>query len=157
MNSRREKILMMIILVLVLVNSATLILMWVNKPPFPPKHPHHQRPDKLIIERLELDDEQQKQFEEIKKEHQGQMRKLNEEANTLHQKYFALLENDSVNDSIVDTYEKQLASITEKREEYTFQHFQKLKAICKPEQIGLFNDFIGELGKILSAPKGPRH
>ncbi len=146
---------MTIILVLVLVNSATLILMWVNKPPFPPEHPHHQRPDKLIIERLELDDDQQNQFEVIKKEHQGQMRKLNEEANEIHKKYFDLLKEENLNDSIADSFEKQLASITEKREEYTFRHFQKLKSICKPEQIGSFNDFIGELGKILSGPKGP--
>lgn len=158
MNNRREKILMFIILFLVLVNSATLILMWMNRPPFPP---HHGRPggppDKIIIERLELDDAQIKEFEVIKKEHQGQMRMLNEEANEIHQKYFELLESDNVNDSIADSYEKQLANIAEKREEFTFVHFKKLKAICKPEQIKLFNDFVAELGKILAGPPPPKH
>lgn len=158
MNSKREKILMFIILFLVLVNSATLILMWMNRPPF---LPHHGRPggppDKIIIERLKLDEEQIKQFEVIKKEHQGQMREINEQSKELHQKYFELLENENVNDSIADRYEKQLASLSEQREEYTFIHFKKLKAICKPDQINLFNDFVGELGEILAGPPPPKH
>ncbi len=155
MNNRREKILMFIILFLVLVNSATLILMWMNRPPFPPHHGRPGPPDKIIIERLDLDDAQIKKFEVLKNEHHSQMMKLNEEANEIHKKYFQLLESENVNDSIADSYEKQLANITEKREEFTFIHFQKLKAICKPDQIKLFNDFIGELGKILAGPKGP--
>lgn len=149
---------MFIILFLVLVNSATLILMWMNRPPFPP---HHGRPggppDKIIIERLKLDEEQIKQFEIIKREHQGQMRQLNEELRLLHQKYFELLESDQVNDSLADSYEKQLASLAEKREEFTFIHFKKMKAICKPEQIELFNSFVGELGEILAGPHPPKH
>ena len=156
MNSKREKLLMMIILILVMVNSATLILMWVNKPPFPPKHPHHGGPpDKIIIERLKLDETQIKEFEIIKKIHQEQMRQLNERSQVLHKKYFELLEHEKVNDSIAGILENELALLSKLREKFTFQHFQKLKSICKPEQIGLFNDFIGELGKILSAPKGP--
>jgi hypothetical protein len=158
MNNKREKILMFIILFLVLVNSATLILMWMNRPPFPP---HHGRsggpPDKIIIERLNFDEEQIKQFELIKKEHQLQMRNLHEESNQIHKKYFKLLESENVNDSIADFYEKQLANLTEKREEFTFIHFQKLKAICKPDQIKLFNEFVGELGKILAGPPSPKH
>ena len=158
MNNKREKILMFIILFLVLVNSATLILMWMNRPPFPP---HLGRPggppDKIITERLNLDEEQIKQFEIIKKEHQAQMREINTQSKELHQKYFELLENENVNDSLADSYEKQLANFTEQREEFTFNHFKKLKAICKPDQIKLFNDFVGELGKILVGPPPPKH
>jgi Spy/CpxP family protein refolding chaperone len=156
MNNNREKILIFIILFLVLVNSATLIMMWMNRPPFPP---HHGRPggppDEIIIERLELDETQIKEFEKLKHEHHSQMMKINEESKELHKKYFELLESESVNDSIADVYEKQLANLSEQREEFTFIHFKKLKEICKPEQIKLFNDFVGELSRILGAPKGP--
>jgi Spy/CpxP family protein refolding chaperone len=156
MNNKREKILMFIILFLVLVNSVTLILMWMNRPPFPP---HQGRPggppDKIIIERLELDEAQIKEFEKLKKEHHSQMMKINEESKELHKKYFELLEQENVNDSLADSYEKQLANLTEQREEFTFIHFKKLKAICKPKQIKLFNDFVGELSKILGRPSGP--
>lgn len=157
MNNKREKILMFIILFLVLVNSATLILMWMNRPPFPPHHGHPDGPpDKIIIERLKLEEEQIKQFEILKKEHQAQMREINTQSKELHQKYFKLLENENVDDSTADVYEKQLANLTEQREEFTFNHFKKLKAICKPEQIKLFNDFVGELGKILAGPPPPK-
>lgn len=146
---------MVIILVLVLLNSTTLIIMWVNKPPFPPHPPQHDRPDKVIVERLQLDEQQQKEFDKLKTEHHSQMVKLDEQSRDLHKKYFALLENEQINDSIADSYEKQLANITEKKEEITFNHFRDLKNLCKGEQVKLFNDFVGELGKILSSPPPP--
>lgn len=154
-NTKREKIVLIGIVVLVCINSATLLMMWMNKPPFPPPHPPHERPDKIIIERLQLDEKQQKEFEKIKHEHQAQMHEIHQQTNELHQKYFKLLENENVNDSVADVYEKQLASLSEQREEYTFQHFLKLKKICRPDQMTLYTDFIGELSKILSGPKGP--
>jgi len=130
--------------------------MWMNPTlPFPVKHGPPGPPDKIIIERLDLDDAQIKEFEKLKHEHHSQMMKLNDEVNLIHKKYFELLESENVNDSIADSYEKQLANITEQREEFTFIHFKKLKAICRPDQIELFNDFVGELGKILAGPKGP--
>lgn len=154
---RKDKLLMGIILLLVLLNSATLIIMWVNKPPFPPHHPpQHEPPGKIIIERLKLDEHQQKEFEKLKKEHHSQMVKLDEQSRELHQNYFTLLEKETINDSIVDSYEKQLASITEQKEEITFNHFRDLKNICKGNQIQLFNDFVGELGKLLSIPPPPK-
>ena len=157
MNNKREKILLFIILFLVLVNSTTLILMWMNRPPFPLHHGQPGgSPDKIIIERLKLDDEQIKQFEILKKEHQAQMREINTQSKVLHQKYFELLKNENVDDSTADVYEKQLANLTEQREEFTFNHFKKIKAICKTEQIKLFNDFVGELGKILTGPPPPK-
>lgn len=153
---KRERLLMIVILVLVLLNSATLIYIYIwtwNQPIS--SHERNRRPDKLIIERLKLDEEQQKQFEELKHEHHSAVVKLDEQSRELHKQYFALLEKEEINDSIVDGFEKQLAAITERKEEVTFDHFKKLKAICKPDQIKLFNDFIGELGKILSGPPHP--
>ncbi len=154
---RKDKLLMVIILVLVLLNTTTLVIMWVNKPPFPPHRPKHERPDKIIIKRLELDEAQQKQFDKLKKAHRSQIVKLEQQSRELHQKYFALLEEDEVNDSIADAYEKQLATVTERKEEITFSHFRDLKNICKPEQIELFNNFIGELSKLLARPHRPKH
>lgn len=154
---KREKLLISIILVLVLINSATLLFMWINRPPHPPHgHGPHQRPDKMIIERLNLDNQQQEKFSDLKEEHHSNMVKIDEELKEVRKKYFSLLKNDARDIITKDSLEHQLAVLAIKKEQATYDHFEQLKNLCNPQQRENFYKLTEELSEIFSRPPPPR-
>lgn len=153
---RKEKILITVILVLVLLNTTTLVLMWVNRPPVP-LHRQNGTPDKMIFEQLSFDKKQQDQFIIIRDEHRSHFKRLNEEMEKIQKEYFQLLTKENFNDSLVMQYESKLAEIYKEKMEVTFDHFNKLKRICRKDQLEKYNQFITELGKVIAGPKRGKH
>lgn len=151
---KRETLLTLAVIVLFLLNLATLGFMVFRGEQGPGPH---SGPDRLIVEGLRLDKAQIRQFEELKAEHRGQMqeRDLQQKA-TQHQLWQLLrtsLPDTTLSNSLIDN----LAMLEKEKKKLTFEHFQKLRAICRPEQQALFDSLIEEISKaLMPPPRGPK-
>ncbi len=150
---------MLVVVALLVLNFGTLGYLFLGKGhPNGGMPPHHPKPDKLIIERLQLTPEQITEFEILKNEHNGGIVKLNERSKGLYEEYFALLKTENPDEVAADSLERQLAQIQSQKDHLTFDHFLKLRKLCTDEQKPLFDDFLDELGNILvKQPPRPRH
>jgi len=112
-------------------------------------------PADLIIERLKLDAGQQKQFAELRHQHQDFTRNIHEQGKKLHDEYFALLKTDEPDKAKADSIAGLMASHQKELELFTFEHFQKLRAICRDDQKKLFDQTIDEIAKQVGRPPRP--
>jgi protein CpxP len=151
-----------VIILLLLLNLGTLGYLWVGdrRGSFPPPHhgPGGGGPAPLIIERLGLDDAQQRQFDVIRHEHHEQVMKLQDERRDLYEDYYSLLKHVPIDTVAADSMNRMIMDNQSRLNQVTFDHFMKLRNICKPEQVERYNGFIMELSRILSGPppgRGP--
>lgn len=142
---KKETLLIVLVALLVVLNLGTLGFLLLGNS----RHPHPPRPDKLIIERLELSQEQIVAFEALKKEHRSGINALNQQSKVLYQSYFAILKQDQPNLAQADSIEQLLAQVQAQKDSVTFDHFIKLRALCQPQQKPLFDGLVDELGDIL--------
>ena len=146
-NTRFLKI---VIVFLLLINLGTISFMWFNKP-----H-HNDRVGGFFEKELQFTPKQVSLFEGLKEEHRSKMDVLKEESKKLHDAYFDLLKNPSVDPTSVTQKASEIAKVKEKEELVTFYHFQKVRAICDDNQKIKFDKIIKEAARMMAPPKGPR-
>jgi hypothetical protein len=149
---KSERFYKIIIICLLLLNIGILSWIWFGAPS---KHRHPERPDKIIVDRLKLDEQQQNQFESLRDEHHNQMMSIQGEDGRLHDALFALLKKEPVDTIAEVVLLRQLQDNDIKKDQVTFEHFRKLRAILKPEQKLLFDNFISELSRQIMGPHPP--
>jgi periplasmic protein CpxP/Spy len=154
----RIKLLTIAVLGLLLINIGTLGVLIMRKPPRPPHGemppPSGEGPKRLIIERLHFDDAQVKQYELFIDEHRKKTNELHDASREMHDQLFSLLKNDPVDKTKADSIIQQIADNQKAVDNLNFDHFQKIKSICKGDQIKDFNELAEELAELF-APKGP--
>ena len=118
------------------------------------KHEKHndKDPANFIIESLKLDPNQQKQFADLRNQHQEFAKNMHEEDRMLHDAYFDLLKTENPDKAKVDSIASLMAAHQKQLELFTFDHFQKLRAICRDDQKKLFDQTIDEIAKQVSGP-----
>lgn len=149
---KKDNFYKIIIVSLLLLNIGILAFLWISNKD---RQEHRGGPDRMIIERLKLDDKQQAQFEGLKYDHHSQMMTIQEEGGKLHDQLFSLLRSQPEDTVQENTLLKQIQENELQKEQVTLTHFRKLRAILRPEQQPLFDDFISELSRELMRP--PRH
>ena len=136
---------------LLLLNLSTLAFFWFAGPPGP-----KGGPGKYLVEKLQLDDQQQIAYTKIREEHQRVSRDYQQEMNSRHKRLFDLLASPVV-DSLRMLQIADSISIRQKAMElYTFEHFRTLRGICRPEQQQKFDAIIGDAVKQMGPPPGGR-
>lgn len=151
----RNKLLTLAVIGLLLLNMATLGFLVFRKPPHD-KRPERGGPTKIIVERLKLDEAQQKKHRELAKVHHEAFVKLKEKSQELHHDYYALLTTDNVNNAQADSLSNLIAANQNEIDRLNFNHFMDIKAICNPEQKLLFNEFADEISRFFSGPPPPQ-
>lgn len=115
-----------------------------------PGHGPHMGPDRIIIERIGLDEKQQEQFRSLKDEHHSQIMELQHADAKLHQQLFQLLKQQPIDTAAKNAIMSQLQNNDGIKEEVTFEHFRKLRAILKPEQQPKLDELVAELaGRVM--------
>jgi Spy/CpxP family protein refolding chaperone len=155
----RTKLLTIAVVGLLLLNLGTLTLMMFKQTgPHPVGSPHcGEGPKKIIIERLNFDEEQQKQYEVIIKDHQFKMKELNRKSRELHDELYSLLTAADIDKTKSDTIIQQIAKNQKELDNLNFDHFQKIKAICKSDQLERFNGLVIDLTHLFRPKDGPKN
>ena len=147
------------LLVLNFVILALLYLHWLKQPVEPISRIENiPSPEKIISERLKLDEAQFQEFDKLKRDHQQKIKNVNEEERKLHDELFGLLKEDKPDKEKADSLIVFIAEYKKKAEQITYGHFADIKKLCsRDEQKELFNEFIDELGKMIGPPGGQQN
>lgn len=159
MIMNRTKLLTIAVIGLLLINLGTLGVLLMQKPGrlphgqlSPPKR--GEGPRQLIIDRLHFDAEQQKQYDVLITEHRTKTDELHEASRDMHNELYSLLKADTIDRTKADSLILQIADNQKAVDNLNFDHFQEIKGICKPGQVGDFNELANELSRLFG-PKGP--
>jgi len=146
------------VILLLLLNAGTLVVMfrWHDNRPGGARD-GGEGPAAYIIQALKLDAQQQEQFAQLRGEHQHLARAVHEEDKRLHDAYFSLLKTDHPNRAQVDSLSNLIAAEEKLFSKATFEHFEKLRALCRPDQKILFDATIDEIAHRMGPPppQGP--
>lgn len=147
-----------IILLLLTANIVTLVLLWTNK----------NGNDKLVgptaargqvfefvTTALQLDSAQQQVYKILRGEHQKGQRPLQDSIKKAKDDFFGLLQQPSAPDSEIQLLSSQVAAAEQHLEIFTFKHFQKLRAICNPEQKKKFDNIIKDVLRRMAPGRRP--
>ena len=145
-----------ITLLLLTANIVTLALLWTNNKPAK-EHPG-QPPGQafeFITRELKLDPAQQDAYAKLRDEHQAGVRPLQDSIRKAKDKFFALLQEENVSDTLVQEYSKRIGELEQQRDVITFRHFQKLRSICNKAQQEKFDSIIQEVLRKMGRPGRP--
>jgi periplasmic protein CpxP/Spy len=140
---------------LLLLNAGMLVFMFTKRPPQGPPHGEGRGgAADFIVQQLKLDDKQQGQFAELRKQHRDQMDEVQEADKELHRNYFDLLKQDSADMKAVDSMAAVMGETNKKIQLITYNHFKQLRSICNAEQKKLFDNTIDEIIHFMMPPPG---
>jgi protein CpxP len=158
---KKDKFYQVIIVALLLLNFGVLGYLFMGK-----NNGHHMPPGRggrregpasFIIERLQLDEQQQQAFEKLKEVHRSSADQLKDESRQLHDALFATLTDTTAIQVSIDSLNSLIAKNDNARELLNYNHFKELKTILKPEQYKLYDEFIDDIARRFAPPpRGPR-
>jgi len=152
----KTKLLSVAVIGLLLINLATLGLMFFKQgPPYPEHGPPGEGPKKIIMERLNFDAAQQEKYEVIIKEHRSKMRELNKNSRELHDELYSLLTLNTNDKAKADSIIQVIADNQKALDNLNFDHFQKIKVICNDKQLENFNGLVRDLAHLFGPNGGP--
>jgi len=143
----KNKFLTLAVIVLFLINIATLAFVFFRKPPPPPKQ---DGPKKAIIERLHFDDGQVAEYEKLIDGHQRAIVAKQQEMGLAKKALFEQLQQDdpSQKDSLI----LAIGKLQEEMEDIHFRHFSDVKKLCRPGQMEAFYALTSDLGRYFTKP-----
>jgi Spy/CpxP family protein refolding chaperone len=152
----KPKLLTIAVVGLLLLNLGMITMfLFKGKPPRHEGGKQGEGPKKIIIERLNFDEGQQQQYEVIITEHRSKTKELNKRSRELHDELYSLLKNNAIDKTISDSLIKTIAENQKAIDNLNFDHFQKIKAICKDGQIENFNGLVLDLTHLFGPKNGP--
>lgn len=143
------KFLKSILLILLLVNVATIGFIWITKPPRPSGN---ETAASFLSNELRLDSKQQEKLNDLQASFVDQREDLRHENKENFDLYFELLQNPKVDSASVKKAAKAIISIKEKEEIALFYHFQKVRALCNESQKQKFDEIIKEAARMMGPP-----
>lgn len=151
---KRETLLTIAVIALLLLNFGTLCFLLLRRPPHPDGPDGPGRFDRHIVEQLHLTTDQQRRFEQLKSAHHEQMLDSDRAYRNVLKNYFALLKNEEIPVAQRDSLLSQLTDIQKTKATVTFQHFADLKALCTPEQKADFEALLPDLMQVIAPERG---
>lgn len=140
-----------VIVALLLLNTGTLAFIFLHHPPPPARNPQ-QEISRWLTEQLQLNAEQEKQYKVLQDEHRQKMDFIHQQDRDLHDRYFQLLNGETVDSSLVNQLADSIAENRKQTELTTFYDFKKIRAICNGEQQKKFDAIIGKALKTMGRP-----
>lgn len=159
---KKEQFYSVVIILLLLLNMGTLGYLWVNRQQpqaqFPGNAgPGHPEPDRIIIDRLQLDATQQEQFAELKHIHRKSTDSLQQLISHTQHELFRLVRQDEMDIVLRDSLLAQIEHYETAKHIVTIQHFYDLRKILNEQQKESFNGFMEEIGSRITGPGRGHH
>ncbi|MEO7306034.1 MAG: hypothetical protein ABIR78_09025 [Ferruginibacter sp.] len=147
-----------ITLLLLTANIVTLTLLWTNKRQGGRTENKFTPPPGQVFEflthELNLDAAQQEAYKKLRDEHQAGVKDIRDNVQRkAKEALFDLLKKLNVSDSEIHVYSGRAAAADQQLDEFTFLHFQKLRAICNAEQQKKFDEIILEALQRMAPPR----
>lgn len=118
--------------------------------PSPPPH-EGGGPAGFIIEQLRFTQQQEVEFNRMKRWHRDSVDALQYEGRMLREAFFAGLKSDSASPD-KENLAQQIAENQRQIELVTYDHFAEVRMLCTPEQKIIFDKIIGEVLERMAPP-----
>lgn len=151
----KTKLLYISVIALLLLNIGTLAYLFTRKPPMN-MGPRGEGPKQIIIDRLHFDTQQEEAYCLIVEEHRAKSRDLNDLSRNLHNTLYFLLSEKIVNKEKADSLIDQIALNQKAIDNLNLDHFQKIKFICKDNQLQFFDSLVKDLSHLFSPHHPPK-
>ena len=152
----KTKILYSIIGVLVVLNTCILVVGLINHPPRPDDF-RADNPKDIIVSRLNLDAQQQIQFEKSMHKHHAQIEKLDDSIGHVRTQLCHLLVSQTPDLVRKRELIAQYMRIQSEVEETHWQHFTEIKQLCHPNQLADFARLTDDIPQLFSKRGHPPH
>ena len=133
-----------IIVILILVNLSLISIWWLLsiKSDSNDSSKHQNNKKDFFKEALKLDSIQQNQFDTLNHQHFQKLGKLNHEVDSLKQKMRIEIMQPTQNQERLDSVFTEIAIKRTIIDSSIYHHFQRLRKICKPNQINTFDSVV---------------
>ncbi len=135
-----------LVAIALIINAATLIFFWYNRPPEEGRR-RPPRPDRVLIEELKLDDKQQAIYAPLREQHHQTHDSLLKLMAAPRQALYS--QKQGANDTIIH----QIGLLQEQIERVTYDHFMEVRKLCTPEQQVQLDVLLGKTVQIILTPK----
>jgi len=143
------------VLILVVINIATLITMWQTiKMHHPPQNGRNAYD--FIIKQLEFDTIQKEKYLVLVQQHQQEIRDIKEQAKESKGAFFSLVADTSISDETIKTQAMKAFDVEEQMAILTFKHFRQVRALCSQAQKKKFDSIIKEVAGMMG-PQNRSH
>lgn len=159
MKVDKVKLLTTLVVLLLLLNIATIASVWVMRPG---KHMGGVHgPREYIISKLGFDEAQTEAFEALRKEHFDTIQKLREQIRSEKEEMYSGLKTKG-NENDAYAHLAKVIAYEEQAEKITFEHFRKVRELCDEEQKQHFDAIITQIIKMVGVntpppPHAPNH
>lgn len=147
MKAAKIKILSIAVVVLLLVNLTTLASIWpyINLKNFTFTPPAPENTKEFIINKLNLDKEQQEVFEELRNTHFEEMKALQTNISDEKDAMYGQLKSNLPDTVATYGHIARIMQHEERLDHITLEHFRKVRAICNDEQKQHFDVIIDKV------------
>jgi len=128
-------------------------LLWVGAYLRRPPHSPHDRPRQIVIERLQFNDQQIKQYDVLIQQHRQKIRIKDSTIRSLKNQLYALTTITPPKQTTVDSLTTLIGEQQKAIEIIHYQHFTDIRTLCQPQQLPRFE----QLTKDLSSIFAPHH
>lgn len=153
-KSPRQKWLLLLVIILLLTNITTLSIFWFVKPkkPSPQDRP---RMGTWIVNELKLDKDQETAYWKLRDSLMSQQRPVMDSMRAAKKRFYEQLNNPNVNDSILEINSNKTLALQKRLDFLTFQHFQQVRTLCRPEQLPKLDTVVKEIINRMTSPRRP--
>ena len=148
-NARLYKI---IIILLLALNLCTLAFMWFNRPSKERLEQHQGEAATFLIKELGLSEVQQRQYQQLRKEHRDVLDNLSERDKVLHKRFFNLLLLETPDSLNMQALADSIATNRRRMEVVTYDHFFRITKILNPEQQKKFSLIFKDVMQMVLPP-----
>ncbi len=133
-------------MVLLLANTVLTSVLWFKSSRHKVRPPMALR-GKFLIDQLNFDSSQNKQFDLIKTDYFSRMDELKEKEHELKDEFFDLIKSDNVSEQLIMEKANATAAIKFQIDTMMVNHFRKIKSICNEKQIKILFKVIDNFAK----------
>lgn len=152
---QKQRTLLIIVLIVLVVNIATLALLWLGK-----KENHNdpgprQEPGIWLTEQLSLTPEQADHYRDMRMQHHEAIMALEQQKKKLKDALFNQL-NANATPQLLDSISLQTGKLEAEKDMLTFNHFKQLRQILTPEQQQKFDAIIRQMLERMGGGERPQ-
>jgi Spy/CpxP family protein refolding chaperone len=157
----RQRWLLVLVVILLITNIATLSIYWLKKPPhdggpFDPGK-REKRMGQFMVDQLKFDAQQEAAYWKLRDNMINTQKPVVDSIRTAKKRFFDLLNQNNVSDSELSNRSNEVADLQKKLDIATFRHFQNVRALCRPDQLEKFDTVITEIVSRMIPFRHPPH
>ncbi|HEX6427959.1 MAG TPA: hypothetical protein VF008_09750 [Niastella sp.] len=139
---------MVLVAILLLTNIATLSIYWFKKPTHdggPGPGNRERKMGQFMVDQMKFDATQEASYWKLRDSMIIIQKPVMDSIRNSKKRFFDLLNQPDATDSLLIAHTNEIADLQKKLDVATFRHFQKVRAICRPDQLQKFDTVIKEI------------